>query len=488
MPVEYWLTDAEPTGLAISKGEVYVTNGNTEGSVLDVFGPTAAANTLTVAKTGAGVGTVTSKPSGISCGSACVAEYTAGEIVKLTASPDSHSTFAGWSGGGCSGTGTCTVTMSEAKSVSATFTAIPQQTLTVSVSGSGQGTLTSSPAGISCPSACSEHFNESSTVPLTASPAPHSRLAAWSGACAGTLVSKPCQVTMSAAKSVGAEFDAIPQRTLEVSLSGPGSVTSQPAGINCGASSCSEEFDEASTVTLTATPQIHYQVAWSGCGAVPSPDQCEVTMSAAESVSATFTPIHHLLSVNVVGAGSISADHGQISRCGAGGPCSGPYQEGEAITLTASPAPGFLFAGFSGACGGTGPCHLTLEADAAATANFAAIPPVPIPAKLTLGKLTVKGATATLRASVSGPGTLSAVGGKDLARANVVAAKAGELTVPLALSGAGRRALARTRRGKLKVPVAVTFAPIEGGAAAVATKLVTFVATGRGHHSKPGRR
>src|SRR5260221_11484936 len=99
---------------------------------------------------------------------------------------------------------------------------------------------------------------------------------------------------MSAAKSVGAEFDAIPQRTLEVSLSGPGSVTSQPAGINCGASSCSEEFDEASTVTLTATPQIHYQVARSDCGAVPSPDQCYVTMCPADSMPAPCTRFHHM--------------------------------------------------------------------------------------------------------------------------------------------------------------------------------------------------
>jgi hypothetical protein len=41
--------------------------------------------------------------------------------VALTASAASGSVFAGWSGGGCSGTGACTVTMSGAQSVAATF-------------------------------------------------------------------------------------------------------------------------------------------------------------------------------------------------------------------------------------------------------------------------------------------------------------------------------------------------------------------------------
>ena len=35
--------------------------------------------------------------------------------VTLTATPASGSTFAGWSGGGCSGTGTCTVTLSSTR-------------------------------------------------------------------------------------------------------------------------------------------------------------------------------------------------------------------------------------------------------------------------------------------------------------------------------------------------------------------------------------
>jgi hypothetical protein len=76
--------------------------------------------TLTVTKSGDGSGTVTSSPAGISCGATCSANFNTGTAVTLTVS-NPGSTFAGWSGGGCSGTGACTVTMSAAQTVNAQF-------------------------------------------------------------------------------------------------------------------------------------------------------------------------------------------------------------------------------------------------------------------------------------------------------------------------------------------------------------------------------
>jgi alpha-tubulin suppressor-like RCC1 family protein len=75
--------------------------------------------TLTVALAGTGSGSVTG--SGISCPGICSDSYPAGTMVTLTGAAGSGSSFAGWSGGGCSGTGTCTVTMSSDQSVTATF-------------------------------------------------------------------------------------------------------------------------------------------------------------------------------------------------------------------------------------------------------------------------------------------------------------------------------------------------------------------------------
>src|SRR3989344_4968280 len=78
------------------------------------------AHSLTLSKAGTGVGTVTSDPAGIDCGTDCTEAYTGGIDVTLTAAPSAGSTFAGWSGA-CAGTSTtCTVTMDAAKSVTAT--------------------------------------------------------------------------------------------------------------------------------------------------------------------------------------------------------------------------------------------------------------------------------------------------------------------------------------------------------------------------------
>jgi hypothetical protein len=79
--------------------------------------------TLAVTRAGTGSGSVTSAPAGISCGTDCSEAYASGTGVTLTATAAAGSVFAGWSGGGCSGTGACTGTMTANRSVTATFTA-----------------------------------------------------------------------------------------------------------------------------------------------------------------------------------------------------------------------------------------------------------------------------------------------------------------------------------------------------------------------------
>ena len=72
-------------------------------------------------------------------------------------------------------------------------------------SGAGSGTITSNPAGISCPTDCEEAYEEGKKVTLTAAAGTASKFTGWSGACTGT---GSCEVTMSAAKEVTANFDA----------------------------------------------------------------------------------------------------------------------------------------------------------------------------------------------------------------------------------------------------------------------------------------
>lgn len=158
------------------------------------------------------------------------------------------------------------------------------QTLTVTLSGTGSGTVTSSPSGINCPGTCSAKFNSGTAVTLPAAAGAGSSFAGWSGACSGT---GTCNVTMSAAKSVTATFNLVTfPLTVTLSGTGSGTVTTSPSGINCPGT-CSASFNSGTGVILTAAASAGSTFAgWSG--ACTGTSTCNVTMTAAKSVTATF--------------------------------------------------------------------------------------------------------------------------------------------------------------------------------------------------------
>lgn len=75
---------------------------------------------LTVTKSGAGSGTVTSDPVGIDCGDQCTMRMDAEGVVELAATPAEGHAFRGWSGD-CIGVGTCTIDSSFDGEVDARF-------------------------------------------------------------------------------------------------------------------------------------------------------------------------------------------------------------------------------------------------------------------------------------------------------------------------------------------------------------------------------
>ena len=293
---------------------------------------------LSVSLAGTGSGTVTSSPAGIDCGADCDELYDQGTVVTLTATPDGSSSFTGWSGDADCADGS--VTMSAAVSCTATFDTIQHQ-LAVSLAGTGSGTVTSSPAGIDCGVDCDELYDQGTVVTLAATPDAGSSFVGWSGDadCADG------SVTMSAAVNCTATFDTI-QHQLSVSLAGTGSgtVTSSPAGIDCGVD-CDELYDEGTVVTLTATPDAASTfTGWSGDADC---DDGSVTMTTAVSCTATFDTIQHQLAVSLAGTGSgtVTSSPPGID-CGAD--CDELYDEGTVVTLTATPDAGSTFIGWSG--------------------------------------------------------------------------------------------------------------------------------------------
>ena len=327
--------------------------------------PTDAPNfTVTVEKTGGGDGTITSTPAGINCGAMCVAAFSPGTTVTLTAAATAGSTFLGWTGGTCSGTAPCNVTGDA--TVTAQFA--PNNGLVVALAGTGSGQVVSTPAGIDCGLDCMEAYAPGTMVTLLAATIGDSRFVGWSGGgCSGT---GTCVVTLTAATMVTATFD-LNTYTLAVTRAGTGtgSVTSSPAGINCG-STCSAMYASGTTVVLTAAAAAGSTFAgWSGAGC-SGIGTCTVLMTAARSVTATYTLSQFPLTVTRAGAGlgTVTSAPAGIN-CGAD--CTENYNFGTSVALTATANTGSTFSGWSGGgCSGTATCTVSITAATAVTATF----------------------------------------------------------------------------------------------------------------------
>jgi hypothetical protein len=172
---------------------------------------------------------------------------------------------------------------------------------------------------------------------------------------------------------------------LTVAVIGNGTVTSSPAGISCTAN-CSNGFSANEVVTLTAQstdPAWHF-AGWSGDACtVTGPGTCQITMDAAKSVTATFSPVNSgppVLTMTITGAGSITSDQvdandNPIVLCTAAqGLCTSTETLNTTVTLIATPAGGATFVGWGGACADAGTsisCDVLMDQARSVTAEFA---------------------------------------------------------------------------------------------------------------------
>src|SRR3989344_5909566 len=166
--------------------------------------------------------------------------------------------------------------------------------------------------------------------------------------------------------------------TLSVSKdgTGTGTVTSAPLGINCGAT-CSANYSDGTSVTLTPTPDAGSTfTSWSG--ACTGSGSCVVSMTAARSVTATFT----LSAVTYTVTASINSGLGTIAGPGIScpGDCGETYPSGTWVTLIATPSAGYSFTSWDSsgtACAGltTTSCSINMDGNKTAKANFSLVPP-----------------------------------------------------------------------------------------------------------------
>ena len=349
--------------------------------------------------------------------------YNEGSVVTLSATPASGWQVDSWSGVDASNGNTATVTMNSNKSVSVTFTEIPPNYYTLTTSVNGQGTVTG--AGT---------YLEGTVVTLNASAASGWVFSSWSGVDASNGTS--ATVTMNSNRSVTATFieetgectwveyqddlgemssgsfdnnnagftgngfantsnstgvwyqidvnvpsagthpvrvryaNGSSDRPAEVSVDGSSQVSSQ--NFPSTGSWTTWEIVEFSLNLNAGTNTIRLTALTSG--GLANLDRIDVCQGGS-------TPTQYTLSASVNGQGTVSG--------------AGTYAEGTVVSVTATPAAGWQFDGWSGDAGGTAnPVSITMDANKSVTANFSEIPPN----------------NYTLTTSVNGQGTVSGAG------------------------------------------------------------------------------
>jgi uncharacterized repeat protein (TIGR01451 family)/uncharacterized repeat protein (TIGR02543 family) len=370
-----------------------------------------AINTYTLNITQVGQGQVTRVPSQTT--------YTHGTAVTLTAIPTAGWYFDSWSGDLNSVLTQTSWTMNGNKAVTATFKNIPSTYHTLTVGLSGNGTVT--------PGVGTHSYVSGTTVDLSTGPALGWHFTGWTGAVTGSLPT--AQVTLNAGKAVTANFavntytltptagtngsfnPAIPQivnygdsRTFTISPNAGyhiadvgvdglsqgaiavytftnvtadhiitatfaiNSYTLNTAVVGQGQISrvpSQTTYLHGSVVTLTATPTTGWYFGqWSG-GASGISTQTTVVMDSHKTITATFfstPPVYYTLTVSLSGNGTVTPGVGTHS-----------YLSGTIVDLSAGPANGWTFIGWTGAVTGSTPTvQITMDGHKTITAMFRA--------------------------------------------------------------------------------------------------------------------
>ena len=217
----------------------------------------------------------------------------------------------------------------------------------------GNGTVTLDPPGGA--------YEPGTVVNLTAVPAVGWKLAGWEGVLIFPPDNPNATITMDDHKTVKALFENLaPKVTLTVDTLGLGHVTLDPAPVN-------GQYFQGTLVTLTAVPQPNWQfVEWLGDlnGAV---NPVQVSLDSSMRVTASFASVftQFALQITTEGKGSIVA---------APRPVLETYDSSAVVILTATAAPGWQFAGWSGdLISAQAVDSLVMDADKAVTGTFTEI-------------------------------------------------------------------------------------------------------------------
>jgi hypothetical protein len=231
-----------------------VVNGNK--NITGVF--TATPCTLTVNVVGQGTVTPASGSS-----------YTCGTQVTVTATAANGYTFGQYSGALTGSTNPQTLTLNTNSTVTATFVQGSSCTLSTGVTGSGSITVNPSGTVFTC----------GTQLTITALPATYYSFTGFSGALSGT--TNPQTYVINSNSTISAAFTQT-NFPINTTISGPGTVTANPADSGSG-------YASGTQVTLTATPNSGaFFTGFSG-DLTGTTNPQTLTVNATKNVTASFS-------------------------------------------------------------------------------------------------------------------------------------------------------------------------------------------------------
>ena len=256
--------------------------------------------------------------------------------------------FVNWTGDAvCAGktTPTCSFTLPN-RNVTVTPNYRPRTVVNVVSNGSGTDLIVSTPAGIRCPTDCSEAFFDGVVVKLTATAGVGKDFVGFSGVTclppAGN-VSTPnvCSfIPTGDSQNISASF-VLESRTVNVSVTGNGQVTSGVFSCDQPSSPCALNGSYGTQVAFTAVPAAgERRLSWTGCTSTNA-STCTVLLnqaSGAKAISAAFGPLPAV--AISVGAGGLRTFGPHTATISVGQPVEWSWESSNHNVVSGDPTTG----------------------------------------------------------------------------------------------------------------------------------------------------
>ncbi|MBI4334211.1 MAG: InlB B-repeat-containing protein [Chloroflexi bacterium] len=264
--------------------------------------------------------------------------YPKNAAVTISVAPKPGHEFQGWRGNAAGKVTTITVVMDGDKTIHAGFS---RKSFKLTVAPALRGGVISISPNL-------RSYDYGSTILVDARPQQGYLFKSWTGDASGT--QNPMPVVVEQDMNIGAVFEK-GVFNLQTKVNPRGFIDSSSPGV---------PQESGARVTLTARPPDNHRfVSWTGDVSSNSP-AITITMDSNKSVTANFVRIYTLSTfVNPPGYGTVT-------------PASGIYDEGEEVTLTASPSGSSIeFVEWAGnVTGSNTTVKITMNSDKSASAYF----------------------------------------------------------------------------------------------------------------------